>query len=67
MGVIVTSHPEHSVPSAGTSKMNVAELFRDVPPIRSVSELAASDVFESDEELDDFLSAVRADRDADLA
>lgn len=43
------------------------ELFRDVPPIGSVEELAAPGVFDTDAELNDFLVSVRADRNADLA
>jgi hypothetical protein len=65
--VIVTSNPEHQLTSAARSKVNVDELFRGVRPIQSVDELAAPEIFESDEELDEFLTAVRANRNADLA
>jgi hypothetical protein len=67
MGVIVTSNPDHGVRDGARSRISLDELFRDVRPIESVDELAAPGVFESDEELDEFLVAVRADRDADLA
>lgn len=63
----MTSKPEHEATSAVRSKVNLDALFRDVHPIRSVDELAAPAVFESEEELEDFLVAVRADRGADLA
>lgn len=63
----MTSKPEHDVTSAVRSKANLDALFRDVRPIRSVDELAAPEVFESEEELEEFLAAVRADRGADLA
>jgi len=63
----VTSNPEHQVTSAASSKVNVDEFFRGVHPIQSVDELAAPEIFESDEELDEFLTAIRADRNADLA
>ncbi len=43
------------------------ELFRDVPPIESVDNLAAPGVFDSDDELDEFLVWVRAERNANLA
>jgi hypothetical protein len=65
--VIVTSKPEHDVTSAAKSKVSLDEVFRDVRPLVSVDELAAPEIFESDEELDELLVAVRADRDADLA
>ena len=39
--------------------------MRDVRPIQSVEELAAPEIFESDLELDEFLAAMRANRDAD--
>jgi len=48
----VTSNPEHDVSRAVRSK---------------VDELAAPELFESDEELAEFLAAVRAERDGDLA
>ena len=48
-------------------RAGIDELFRNVPPIKSVDELAAPGVFESDEELDEFLAWMRAERDANLA
>ena len=48
-------------------RVDVDELFRGVPPIKSIEDLAAPDVFETDEELDEFLAFVRADRNANLA
>lgn len=63
----MTSNPDHDMTSTTKSKVDIDEVFRGVRPIASVDELAASDIFESDEELDEFLTAVRADRDADLA
>jgi hypothetical protein len=66
-GVIVTSNPEHQVTSAARAKANLEELFRGVRPIQSVDELAAPEIFESDDELDEFLTAVRAHRNVDLA
>jgi hypothetical protein len=67
MGVIVTSKPEHEAASAARSKVSLDELLRGVRPLTSVDELADPAIFASDEELDEFLVAVRADRDADLA
>ena len=63
----MTSNPEHGVRDGARSRVSLDERFRDVRPIESVDELAAPGVFETDEELDEFLVAVRADRDADLA
>jgi len=46
----------------------IDNLFRGVPPIKSIDDLAASRVFEVDEELDqEFLAFVRAPRIAKLA
>jgi hypothetical protein len=67
MGVIVTSNPDDGVRNGARSRVAVDELFRGVPAIESVDELASAEIFESDEELDEFLLAVRADREADLA
>ena len=67
MGVVVTSNPDHGRYGGARSRVSFDELFRDVRPIASVEELAAPGVFESDAELDEFLVAVRADRDADFA
>jgi hypothetical protein len=65
--VIVTSKPEGSAHRNGRLRINVDDLFRDAPTIKSIDELAAPGVFERDAELEQFLAAVRADRDADLA
>ncbi len=48
-------------------RVELDELFRDVPPIKSIEELATPEVFETDEELEEFLAFVRADRNANLA
>lgn len=48
-------------------RVDLHELFRDVPPIKSIEDLAAPEVFETDEELEEFLTFVRADRNANLA
>lgn len=61
----MTSNPERPVSKA--AKVTADELLRGVRAIQSVDELAAAGIFESDEELDEFLAAIRANRDADLA
>ncbi|MGH3499356.1 MAG: hypothetical protein ACRDQA_00410 [Nocardioidaceae bacterium] len=52
----------------GPRHVSAAELARQqgVGPIRSVDDLCA-DLFESDEELEEFLADVRASRQANLA
>jgi len=49
-----------------SSHVPVEELLRSqgVRPVESVDELACPDLFESDEELDEFIAAVRAWRNA---
>lgn len=54
------------VPGDVHRRVDVEELFRDVPPIGSIEDLAAPGVFATDEELDEFLAFVRADRNANL-
>lgn len=61
------STPNHSARQSAQSRTTVEELFRDVPPIQSIEDLAAPGVFETDTELDEFLKLVRAERDAELA
>lgn len=63
----MTSSPHDVAHAANRSHATVAELFRGVPPISSVDDLAVPEVFETDAELEEFLTSVRADRHADLA
>ncbi|MPZ85305.1 MAG: hypothetical protein GEV28_34935 [Actinophytocola sp.] len=46
--------------------VSVDELFRGVP-VQSARDLACDGIFDTDEELDEFLAHVRSTRDADLA
>lgn len=46
--------------------VSVDELFRDVP-VQSARDLACDGIFDTDEELDEFLEHVRSTRGADLA
>jgi hypothetical protein len=64
---LVTSSPDSAAVGDARRRAGIDELFRDVPPIESVDDLAAPGVFTSDEELDDFLEWVRAARNADTA
>ena len=61
----MTSNNADRLPEWGTAEhVPVDELLRrqGIRPIESVDELARPDLFESDEELDEFLAMVYADR-----
>lgn len=47
--------------------VSLDELFRDVPPLQSAEDLACDGVFDTDEELDEFLTYTYAERRANLA
>lgn len=66
---MTSSNAEH-LPEPGTAEhVPVEELLRrqGVRPIGSVDELACPDLFESDDDLDEFIAFVRASRNAELA
>jgi hypothetical protein len=63
---MTTSSPDYAAGSA-SARADVEELFRAVAPIRSIEDLAADEVFDTDAELDRFLESVRTSRNADLA
>jgi hypothetical protein len=66
---MASNNAEH-LPERDTAEhVPVEELLRrqGIRPIESVDELACPDLFESDDELDEFLSFVRASRNAELA
>lgn len=63
----MTSSPDPAASGDANGRDEVDELFRNIPPIEAIEDLAAPDVFESDEELNEFLAFVRADRNANLA
>lgn len=48
-------------------RVDLDEMFRDVPPMKSIEDLAAPEAFETDEGLEEFLAFVRANRNANLA
>lgn len=58
-------HPDESDPESVT--LDELARRRGVKPVTSLDELARPDVFESDEELADFLAFTAARRRADLA
>ena len=63
----MTSSQDHGTRGGTRLHVSAEELFREVPPIGSIDELAAPGVFDTDTELDEFLASVRTDRDTDLA
>lgn len=63
----MTSSPDPAASADVRRRAGIDEAFRDAPAIESVDDLAAPGVFESDEELDEFLACVRAERNANLA
>lgn len=66
----MTSSNAENLPEWGTAEhVPVEELLRrqGIRPIESVDELACPDLFESDDELDEFIAFVRTSRNAELA
>ena len=66
----MTSDSGEPLPERGMARhVPVEELLRrqGVRPVESVSELACPDLFESDEELGEFLAMIHADRHTGLA
>lgn len=68
-GAVTTNHAEHVEwqPDDGELPLDELARRRGVRPVRSVRDMARPGVFESDEELEDFLAHVTASRHADLA
>lgn len=64
---IVSTDPQPLPAQDGSDRVDLDELFRDVRPVGDGSHLAAAGVFESTDELDEFLTWLRADRAAGLA
>ncbi len=63
----MTTEP-HEVPVRNfPGRIDIEAVFKDVPQIEAISDLAIPGFFESDEELDEFLTWHRAERDAQLA
>jgi hypothetical protein len=68
-GAVTTSEAEHAEQHPRRGVVPVEEFARrkGVRPVQSVADMAQDGVFESDEELEEFLAHVYAARDADLA
>ena len=68
LGLIpVTSSPDSAAIADVRRRVGIDELFGSVALIESIDDLAAPNVFDSDQELDEFLAWVRAERNANLA
>jgi hypothetical protein len=63
---MTTDHADYGPDMPTSQPVSVDELFRDVP-VQTVRDLACDGIFDTDEELDEFLAHVRATRGADLA
>lgn len=63
----MTSSPDAAAVANARRRAGLDDLFRGVSPIESVDDLAVPGVFESDDELDEFLAWMRAERNANLA
>jgi len=67
---VTASHdPVHHVTPQAERQATLDELFRakDAQPVRSADDLACDGIFETDEELEEFLAYTYAARRADLA
>ncbi len=65
--IIVSTNTQPLPAQTGSDRVDLDELFRNVRPIGDDNDLAAPGVFESTDELDEFLAWLRADRAAGLA
>jgi hypothetical protein len=66
----MSTNPEHPRYGAADDLTPIDELVEQTPgahPIRDVHELAAEGIFESDEEVDEFIAAVRQWRQSSVA
>lgn len=67
--IVTTNDAEHPQEPLDEGELSLDELARrqGVRPVRNVHDMARPHVFESDEELEEFLAHVAASRHADLA
>ena len=66
---VMTANNADHAPELANARLSLDELARQqgVRPIKSVAELVRYDVFESDEEVDEFIAFTYAQRRADIA
>lgn len=63
----VTTDPHGESVRDLSASTNIAALVHDVPVVRDIKDFAVPGVFETDEELDDFLRWYEAERQTNLA
>lgn len=63
----MSTSPLPLLPWEGGDRIDLDELFRDARPIGDGADLAAPEVFETDQELDEFLSFLHAGRHLDIS
>jgi hypothetical protein len=63
---MTTDHADYDPAMPVSQSFSVDELFRDVP-VQSARDLVCDGIFETDDELDEFLEHVRTARGADPA
>lgn len=63
---MTTDHADYGSGMPTSQSVSVDELFRNVP-VQSARDLTCDGIFDSDEELDEFLAHVRNTRGSDLA
>lgn len=66
---VMTASNADNLPASTGSRLSLDDLARQqgVRPIKSVAELVRYDVFESDDEVDEFIAFTYAQRRADIA
>lgn len=65
--ITVSTNPQPIPAFDSSDRVDLDELFREARPVGDGSDLAAPGVFETPEELDEFLAWLRADRAVGLA
>jgi hypothetical protein len=63
---MMTGRADHAGDEPTSPPISVDELFRDIP-VQTAHDLACDGIFETDEELDEFLAFTYAERRANLA
>jgi hypothetical protein len=63
----MTTDSQSSPERFASDRTDIDALFRDTPVLLSPHDWAAPGIFESDEEVEEFIAWVRAERNANLA
>jgi hypothetical protein len=63
----MTTNPDPAAAFPQVDRIDLDELFRDAPVLKTPHDLAAPEIFPDDAEFEEFLASVRADRARDLA